>query len=180
MNNNHILRFLIRNIISESNLSSELRAFNNANDLISYLSSLYKIIGKGIGRTVFRVNGDYVVKVAHAINGIEQNRKEINNKDKSKLFPEILEYDDKNLWLIVENVFPIDNLFDKIIEHEFYDVIKAVYDKIDGRATQFNHWIIDEIIKLNKECGLDLDELSNKNHWGMNVSGDIKIIDGGQ
>ena len=71
-------------------------------------------IGKGSSRTVFDIKGTkYVLKVAHNIKGVAQNKSEVQPifKKYKNFFAEIFKHDSKSFtWLIMEKGAPIEHL----------------------------------------------------------------------
>lgn len=189
MNNNSILKLsdLFYKIADSSKLVSDL------------LKNKYPVIGYGGGRIVFDMLDGTVKKVARNIEGIDQNKTEIeiyNNKSnytsnakyKKNILP-ILDYDkDNTLWI----QFPKVQVFED--EEKMEEATGFSYNELDSMAysidylySLFNNKEINEekynelkdFRSFAEYLGISADELVIPNHWTL-INGELFLIDYGQ
>lgn len=91
---------------------AKLNSIENQRERVDYcLKTLGEPLGKGVGRIVFPIGDDEVLKLALPFSqGVEQNRNEWEVyeelKDKFSLFTKVYQHADDFYWIVTERVIP--------------------------------------------------------------------------
>lgn len=159
------------------------------------------MIGEGVGREVFAINDDSVLKVAIDEDGINQNVNEwyVFKACTEAPVPRILDTSIKSMkhlyWLVVERVTPVvgdkldEAVSSEIKECDTFDDLQAIinaglYNDSDARDERFhkhlmktNTWykhLFETIVK----CDLNTTELHGGN-WGVTRNRRLVLLDTG-
>lgn len=152
-----------------------------------------KYIAQGSSRVTYRLNKDYVIKLAMNDIGIAQNLNEVAYfKQKNSVFNRNLTYSRKGYWIIAEYAAPVTNkkimeLFgctkgqlDSMISHAVANCIfrnKTVKELYETKYR--NHQFFRDLKKL-PQIGLVTDDISSfySGNYGISKRG-LVLLDGG-
>jgi len=175
---------------------SELQTIKEVKEYID--STLFPIFSagkqkRGTSRMAYGLE-DNVLKVAINQAGIAQNNMEARIQNRSELFTKVFDMHPRALWIIVEKVYPFENI-DEFEHHTgipknlfsskwLYDVIRYKFTKSNIKNLK-KYNLSDDAIKTLIEIG-DIINLGviygdarNPEHWGLNKFGDLKLFDFG-
>ena len=133
-------------------------------------------IGEGTGRAVYRdmTNPKYVVKRAININGIRQNKVEVDlfNKTQSWLMPAFIHNEDLTA-IVCEYVEPLKSIeeFEKLAGMPFVE-----FADIIARGKESDNGVVAELRHLMKVGGLGFSDLLWINAWGT-INRQLKVKD---
>jgi len=192
-----LLREYVREVV-ESTTTFSLEEFKTSPDPEGYLASHATELGSGVGRTVYDIGGDQVIKWARNKNGIRQNKRESMitqcAAEGAPIVP-VSQAAPNHAWVIVPKVEHVTgSALDRIIKmvtglkntEELIYVVEAGSkndpDWADALPThqklyKTNDWyraLFDTVVS----CKLIPTELHADN-WGLDENADLVLIDPG-
>jgi hypothetical protein len=158
-------------------------------DMIEYADARLECLGFGTARTVFRLTGTRVLKLANnQTKGVAQNKAEVdvaNDATTAGVVTRIFEHDPKYRWVISEVVRPMNDEDDfqqltGIPWVEFADHIKPQgptmsYWEPEGEYKQF----IDAARRVLNAKHLEWADVAVVKHWGKSPDGRAVLLDYG-
>jgi hypothetical protein len=175
----------------------QLRKFNNLEQVLWYVTSTLGSdkIGEGQGRSVYRLGGGKVLKVAKNPGGIGQNEAEAHvcsgASDVTNLFPKVFEVAPNNFWLVTEEASPMTpDVFEKLTGlpwRTFQSGLKGAFESKALNVSQFDKQnfiqasrnpFFSRIVRIIKECKYEPGDIAKLDSWGV-IGGRPVILDSG-
>lgn len=123
--NENQLRFLIKENNEQPSLSeviSMIEMYDDSEDRASVASKYYQKIGEGMGRTVFQIDDDLVLKIANGDSSQNEDEYSVYNYFGSlDILPKIYYHADDFSWLISEMVYPAE-------AYDFVNIVGMQFD----------------------------------------------------
>lgn len=199
----HLLRDTIRALVSEAINRpgdpgkkkperfemNKFKALPKLSDMIEYADMRLDVLGLGTARTVFRLTGTRVLKLANNLTkGVGQNKAEVTvaaNPVTAGIVTRIFEHDPKFRWVISEIVRPLNS------EQEFQELTAIPWeefsDHIQPNGARYSYWepegeekaFIDSVRVLVKDLKLEWGDVAVFKHWGKSPDGRVVLLDYG-
>lgn len=167
---------------------SELSKKKSFDDRVEFVEEKYEKLGTGSSRTIFKLNDDLILKVAHNEKGIAQNKVEMNPKLQRACTNNIVMADGEGKWVIApftENIKKED--FKKYVGYSIDPFMNALFYKFNQESDNWNaprdYEEIEELplFKCLEQLVLDgdilLGDASKESSWGISKNGKILLRD---
>lgn len=155
------------------------KSISDEGDRFEYALKNLKFLGEGGSRTVFQLNSQTVLKIAHTDKGKKQNATETaisSDANFSKIVTRVYEHAADFSWIISERVSPLES------EEEVANLSGVSWEDfinfISGRTSEKNSSLspFRELVSKKK---LHFAELMDPQHWGESADGRLVILDYG-
>jgi hypothetical protein len=175
---------------------NEFENLPNYSARVKYAASHLEKIGKGSSRTVYRIDDEHVLKLAHNDKGIAQNNIEADGYIQ-QAYPDIVanvvESSPDKLWIVVEKAKRITkSRFKQLTGFPFEEFAKVLQEhiyKIEGRRYPFalnapdaNEILTDEffeeLVDMIRSMDLEVGDLTKINSYGE-IDDDAVVTDPG-
>lgn len=150
---------------------------------VRYADSKLEKLGKGSARTVYKIDDETVLKVAHNQKGIAQNYVESDwsmHSYHGHLLPDLIDHDDENnLWLVKQRANRIKKSeFKKMVGISFDEFGMALRNRareLMGKSTIFRldnydeileDEFFDDVMKLINDHDLEAGDMEQISNWG--------------
>lgn len=187
------LRYPYKNVMYRPQFKlNEFQKLATLEEMLTYANKNLEHIGSGSARSVYRMTGKSVLKVARSVEkGIAQNKAEMDvytNPQTAPVIAKILNYDSKMRWLVSEVVNPFtkrdeDPDFQSVVGfpwEQFFEILtyyKSIPEGWDLDDEQVS--LINGALSLMQKNDLVIGDVSIKSHWGKTSDGRAVILDYG-
>lgn len=168
---------------------NEFKRLTRLDDMLDYAHKNLEELGFGSSRSVYRLTGTRVIKIANTLSkGVAQNKAEMDiftDPQTAPIVTKIFDYDTKFRWLISEVVRPLREQedFQEIIGitwPDFYEILTQTYEipdnwDLDDEQTEF----LNSALSLGTKNKLMSGDLAVLGHWGKTADGRLVILDYG-
>lgn len=196
--------FLAENV-SKQNQSGEfnlnvLKQLMNFSEITAYIQQTLAnaTIGEGQGRSVYKLPGGKVLKLAKNPGGVSQNYAEATvckSQATIDIFPAVFDVQPQSYWLVVEEAMPITRVKFKELTgmswSEFLFALGGAFPKslknpTNTQLAQYQHALnkhysnvfLRRVIELIKTCKYEVADIGKFDSWGI-ARGKPVIIDSG-
>lgn len=193
-----LLREYIREVVETSSTTFNMDAFKTAPDPEGYLKSHAVELGSGVGRTVYDIDGQSVIKWARNRNGMQQNKREsMITKCAAPEAPivAVRQAASNFAWIIVNKVEHVTgaSLNKAILANTGLKNVDELIYVVEAGSKNDEDWadaipIHKKLYRTNEwykalfdtvvSCKLIPTELHADN-WGLDENGDLVLIDPG-
>lgn len=174
---------------NSNTILQELSDIKEFSDRVKFAKDKWKLLGEGSSRTVFEINQELVIKVAHNEKGLFQNKVEMDPKAQRNCTNPVVVADAEGKWIIIKHTSPITKeKFKDIIGFGFDQFMNALFYKFNNESDEWSPPKDYEEIErsdffkclslLVLECDLQIGDLDKPSSYGE-LDGKVVLRDYG-
>lgn len=177
----HILDKCI-SFLKMANLKSDLQKLDHMEtfkERIEFCNSNFKRLSSGSSRIVFKIDDEFVLKLAKNEKGIAQNKAEANPKMKSKYLNKIEDSSKKSFWIKTFYLEKINKKeFEELAKLSFDEFEKELRKSLDKKNYKSEFDIVNQMKIICNKFHLLIGDIVRPSSWGKKNNIPI-LIDAG-